>query len=515
MKNRKKGLLIALVLLLVVAAAYYAIVKVNQASETDDEASENSLVISSVDSDQIMDISYEKDGKKLSFVKENGTWYYESDRKFPVLQDSLTAMTNQLGAISAVRKLEEPEALSEYGLEEPVLTIHYEANDNKTADFIVGDTNSSVGGCYFQIGGDNAVYIVSSDFKDAFISDLYEMADMGDFPTIVSDDITSVKIESGEQALQLTTDGNASSGWIVTENGEKKEDCSSTSITQLINTVTGITFKKDIEYNCQDMSVYGLENPTASVTVDYTETVTVDEDSEAADKEDGDETETEAETETKTVTVAKQVVVYIGGQNEDGDYYVSMDGSNEVQLLSASTAEQLMSARAADMVDSAIISGTLSEAAGIEITTSSGHWKLEKKTVVVEAEDGSGNFPETEGSGNEEDGGVDTAEETEAEPETEVKWYVGSKEIQLVDLSGAYSDLSQMRAEKILGESTEPKGEETVSITLRWDDGKENVITFTEHDSSFQLATVDGEGRKLVNRRDVEKLIEDFEELLQ
>lgn len=101
------------------------------------------------------------------------------------------------------------------------------------------------------------------------------------------------------------------------------------------------------------------------------------------------------------------------------------------------------------------------------------------------------------------------------EPETEEKWYVGSKEIQLVDLSGAYGDLSQMRAEKILGESTEPQGEETVSITLRWNDGKETVITFTEYDSSFQLATVNGEGRKLVNRRDVEKLIEDFGELLQ
>ena len=84
-----------------------------------------------------------------------------------------------------------------------------------------------------------------------------------------------------------------------------------------------------------------------------------------------------------------------------------------------------------------------------------------------------------------------------------------------MDLSGAYSDLSQMKAEKILEESTEPKGEETVSIILKWNDGKETVVTFTAYDSSFQLATVDGVSRKLVNRRDVEKLIEDMEVLLQ
>ena len=515
MENRKKGLIIAVILLLAVAAAYFVIIKMNETSETAAEAGDDSLVISSVDSDQITAISYEADGKKMAFIKEDGQWYAESDRDFPVLQDSLIGMTNHLGAVSAIRKLEEPEDLSEYGLDAPVLTVHYETGDGKSADFSVGDTNTSVDGCYLQVADDDAVYIVSSDFTDVFTTDLYEMADMEDFPTILSEDITGVKIEEENHTLQLITDENISSGWIVTENGEKKEDCSSTGITQLINTVTGIAFKSDVEYNCEDMSVYGLDTPKASVTVDYTESVTVSEDAEEDTSEAEETEETESESESQTVTVAKQAVVYIGGQNGDGDYYVSMDGSNEVHLLSAGTAEQLMNARAADMIDSAIISGTLSEAAGIEITTGNGHWTLEKKTVVVEVEDNSEDSAETEVSGNGEDGGAETAEETEGEPETQEKWYTGSKEIQLVDLSAAYSDLSQMKAEKILGESTEPKGEEKVSITLRWDDGKENVISFTEYDSSFQLATVDGEGRKLVNRRDVEKLIEDFEELLQ
>lgn len=117
--------------------------------------------------------------KAWSFIKEDGTWYDAEDKKFPVNQDSLTTMTNTLGAVSATRKLEKPEALSEYGLDSPVLTVRYTASDGKEAEFIVGDTNDAAGGAYLKISGDDAVYLVSSDFADSFNSDIYQLADHG------------------------------------------------------------------------------------------------------------------------------------------------------------------------------------------------------------------------------------------------------------------------------------------------------------------------------------------------
>ena len=45
-----------------------------------------------------------KDGKSLSFRKEDGTWYNAEDKSFPVDQDSLTTMTNALGAVSSYPK---------------------------------------------------------------------------------------------------------------------------------------------------------------------------------------------------------------------------------------------------------------------------------------------------------------------------------------------------------------------------------------------------------------------------
>ena len=505
MKNRKKALIIAMICLAAAAVLYLLVVKMNQKeanSESDD--SDDSLVISSVDSGQITAISYEKDGKSLSFIKEDGTWYDAEDKKFPVNQDSLTTMTNTLGAVSATRKLEKPEALSEYGLDSPVLTVRYTASDGKEAEFIVGDTNDAAGGAYLKISGDDAVYLVSSDFADSFNSDIYQLADMESFPTITSDSITDISVNSNGHTLEIKNDSEG--GQTVLENGKEQENCASSSVSQFISAVTGITFKSHVEYNCKDLSKYGLDQPTADVTVDYTTTETVSsgdsDDSESANSTDDTKaasaesaaentSETadtgETETEAETVRVAKQVVLHIGSQNDDGDYYAAMDGSKEVHVISADTIKELIGKKASDFIDNEILPGTLSNAKSIDVTIGSDSWHLAKEEAA----------------------------ESETEAETEEKWYEGDKEIALTDLSSVYSDLSGMSAEKILDTAAKPTGDAAISVTVKWEDDTETTISFTAYDSSFHLAEINGEARKLVNKRDVEKLVEDMTALLK
>ena len=62
MKNRKKALIIAIICLAAAAVLYLLVVKLSQRSE-DADSSDDSLVISSVDSGQITAISYEKTAK--------------------------------------------------------------------------------------------------------------------------------------------------------------------------------------------------------------------------------------------------------------------------------------------------------------------------------------------------------------------------------------------------------------------------------------------------------------------
>lgn len=532
MKNRKKALIIAIICLAAAAVLYLLVVKLSQRSE-DADSSDDSLVISSVDSGQITAISYEKDGKSLSFRKEDGTWYNAEDKSFPVDQDSLTTMTNALGAVSATRKLDSPEDLSEYGLDSPVLTVRYTASDGKEAEFTVGDTNDAAGGSYLKISGDDAVYLVASDFADTFNSDIYQLADMESFPTITSDSITNINVKSGSHTLEIKNDSNG--GRTVLENGEEKENCASSSVTQFINTVTGITFKSHVEYNCKDLSKYGLDKSAADISVDYTTAETVDsEDSDSSKIENGaaetavestqetaDTEETESETE--TVQVAKQLILHIGSQNEDGDYYAALDGSKEVHVVSGDTVKELIEKKAADFTDNTILSGSLNNAKSIDVAIGSDSWHLVKQEVA-KADDLS-DSAETEGTDSEKATETTdaTADETtadaekvdESETETEEKWYAGDTEIALTDLSSAYSDLSGMSAEKILDTAAKSTGDAAISVTVKWEDDTETTVSFIVYDSSFHLAEINGEARKLVNKRDVEKLIEDMTALLK
>ncbi|MFQ9389035.1 MAG: DUF4340 domain-containing protein [Coprococcus sp.] len=177
------------------------------------------LVISSVDSGQITAISYEKDGKSLSFIKEDGTWYDAEDKKFPVNQDSLTTMTNTLGAVSATRKLEKPEALSEYGLDSPVLTVRYTASDGKEAEFIVGDTNDAAGGAYLKISGDDGSIWFPQTLRIHLIQISISWLTWKAFRPS-SDSITDISVNSNGHTLEIKNDSEG--GQTVLENGKSR-----------------------------------------------------------------------------------------------------------------------------------------------------------------------------------------------------------------------------------------------------------------------------------------------------
>ena len=156
--------------------------------------------------------------------------------------------------------------------------------------------------------------------------------------------------------------------------------------------------------------------------------------------------------------MAKQLILHIGSQNEDGDYYAALDGSKEVHVVSGDTIKELIEKKAADFTDNTILSGSLNNAKGIDVAIGSDSWHLVKKEVAKA--DDLADSAETEGTDSEKATETTdaTADETtedaekvdESETETEEKWYAGDTEIALTDLSSAYSDLSGMSAEKIL-----------------------------------------------------------------
>lgn len=149
--------------------------------------------------------------------------------------------------------------------------------------------------------------------------------------------------------------------------------------------MTSLNFKDYIDYDCKNLDQYGLKDPSAVITLDYTVTHEAESSepgsepgtepgsepaSEPASEpgtEPGSETasapgtktteaddvqteESESETQsTKLVTEVKQVILQIGNQTEDGDYYVKTSDNNEVHTMSADALKPWLEAQYSDL----------------------------------------------------------------------------------------------------------------------------------------------------------------------
>ena len=113
--KKKRGLKIAGgVLLLVVLLAVYLLLK-NHNAQAEQEAGsteeEEGVEIAAVAADDISRLTFEISGEDVSWVHGDDGWSLETDSSFPVDQDQMTNLTNQLESITASRTLENVENL--------------------------------------------------------------------------------------------------------------------------------------------------------------------------------------------------------------------------------------------------------------------------------------------------------------------------------------------------------------------------------------------------------------------
>ena len=243
------------------------------------------------------------------------------------------------------------------------------------------------------------VYTVGSTFANAFNGKLYDLVVDSSFPSITSNSIIKAVIDQQDNQLTLESSRDDSATWSVTDSKNQKKEADGTKSNQLLSNVTSLNFTDYIDYNCKDLEQYGLKDPSAVITLDYTvtsevpvetdstetdaenvseeaepetadaETVSEVTESETADAEnvsevtesetadtqnataDGQSEESESETEsTKLVTEEKQIVLQIGNQTGDGDYYVKTSDNNEVHTMSADALKPWLEAQYSDLL---------------------------------------------------------------------------------------------------------------------------------------------------------------------
>lgn len=141
----KKGFLILLAVFLVLVVCYLALKVWTEKAQEEEQAKTEAEQIYLTDTDvsEITSFGYSNGETELSFVKEEDTWYSETDREVNLNQSSVENMLSQIAYISADRKLEDPDGLADYGLEDPVYTLWYTTESGETVTVLVGNAAGS------------------------------------------------------------------------------------------------------------------------------------------------------------------------------------------------------------------------------------------------------------------------------------------------------------------------------------------------------------------------------------
>lgn len=162
MKKVKMMIPVLFVVLFVLIGCYFIVVDMQEKKAEEGLSS----VVFITDVDDLTSVKYgSSDANTMSFVKKEDVWYYEADETISLEQSTMETMTNVFAYLTALRTLEQPDSLEDYGLEEPKYTLTLTDTEGNTTVVYVGDAVD--GNYYVTVNDKDVVYVTESSIVDS------------------------------------------------------------------------------------------------------------------------------------------------------------------------------------------------------------------------------------------------------------------------------------------------------------------------------------------------------------
>lgn len=163
MKKQEKQLIALCILLLICIVAWVGLTKWNKSQEQkkQEEEEASKVTVTDVNTEDVNAFSYQYNNETLSFVKEDGTWYYEADKSISLDQDTMETLVATAAQLTAEQEIKDYEDLSEYGLETPLNTITLTTGDGTTT-LLIGNKNDMLSQYYVKTDQSDSIYLAGS-----------------------------------------------------------------------------------------------------------------------------------------------------------------------------------------------------------------------------------------------------------------------------------------------------------------------------------------------------------------
>ena len=515
MKKKSMNLITAVAVLVVLSGAYVGVKTYVAKQEENEEEEEEKTQVFSISSEDVQSIKFVIDKKEGTFEKNNDEWVKSDERDFPVDQDKLTEAIGSLDNVEADRVLDNVTDTTEYGLDDPTNTITVTDKDGKETVLHVGMENESTSQYYVENGTDESkIYVVADSVFQPFMKTLYDYAKAGTFPVIDSSTVSNVTVDENDDSYTLTKDDTTGLWNIQDQDGSEKAD--SAKVSSLTSSIASIAYGSFVNYNCTDLSEYGLDKPYGTITIDYQEEVEAESDSSedvsAADSTEDDASandSTEEDTsvtdsaeedtsmtdsaDTQTRMVNREMTILVGDQSDDDGRYVMVNNSKEIYTISNDTLSVFLGKTKEDFWDM-----TVSYLSVNNLERLQAEYQGETHVIDVSRE-------------TSEDNSDDDSSTTST---TTLSYQLDGTELDdSTPFTTFYNKLINMTGQKRLTEKYENNNKPDFNVELTDVDGEKTEIAYYQYDTNFYAAVV-GQKVYLVNKMTVKELIDSYKTLV-
>ncbi len=464
MNNRSKRLFILIGILVVASAATFAVTRMEDKKE---EIKTSGEVVLEIDPESVDSLSWNYDGSTLSFHKgEDETWLYDEDEAFPVDPEKIQTLLEEFQAFRAAFTIENAEDLSQYGLDNPELTINLTAGD--TSYTIDLGSYSTMDEQRYLSDGDGNVYLAVSDPLDAYGKELSDLILQDETPGV--SEVSSLSF-SGASEYSVSYEKESSSTYcaddvyFTTQDGETVP-LDTSRVKSYLSEINGLGLTDYATYNVTDeeLASYGLDDPELTITEVYT-----------SENEDGNE---EEQTFILHISRDPEELAKVDDSDseesaEDEDditAYARVGDSQIVYKISGSSYKALMAASYDDLRHTDLLSMDLADVTSIDISLDGSSYTLTSETKKKEQ-----------------------------------TWSYQEEEIDFADLQDALEGLT---ASSFTDEKA--AGQEEISLTLHLDNENfpEVTLSLYRYDGSSCLAVLNGNPVALVARSQAVDIVE-------
>ena len=539
MKKKSMNLITAVAVLVVLSGAYVGVktyVAKQEEKENAEEEEEKTQVFS-ISSEDVHSIKFVIDKKEVTFEKNNDEWVKSDERDFPVDQDKLIEAIGSLNNVEADRVLDNVTDTTEYGLDDPTNTITITDKDGKETVLHVGMENASTSQYYVENGEDESkIYVVADSVFQPFMKTLYDYAKAGTFPVIDSSTVSNVTVDENDDSYTLTKDNNTGLWNIKDQDGAEKAD--SAKVSSLTSSIASIAYGSFVNYNCKDLSEYGLDKPYGTITINYQEEVeeksdptedgdaseenstdeqdttedkkdistmdstedkddasavdSTEEDTSATDSTEEDTSVTDS-SDTQTRMVNREMTILVGDQSDDDGRYVMVNNSKEIYTISNDTLSVFLGKTKEDFWDM-----TVSYLSVNNLESLQAEYQGETHVIDVSRE-------------TSEDNSGDDSSTTST---TTLSYQLDGTEMDdSTPFTTFYNKLINMTGQKRLTEKYENNNKSDFDVELEDVDGEKTKIDYYQYDTNFYAAVV-GQKVYLVNKMTVKELIDSYKTLV-